>query len=76
MEEATSVGTGNSLIRQCIYILDAIYTNYDFMDFITTLHLIEVNLFENVYDSLESFKSAVLSIPQITAEFIDGIDLR
>lgn len=76
MEEVTSVGTGNSLIRQCIYILDAIYTNYNFMDFISPLHLIEVDLFNNLFEDLESFKNVILSIPQITAEFINDIDLK
>lgn len=46
------------------------------MDFISTLHLIEVNLFNNLYKDLESFKNDILAIPQVTTEFIDDIDLK
>lgn len=46
------------------------------MDFISPLHLIEVDLFNNLFEDLESFKNVILSIPQITAEFINDIDLK
>lgn len=75
MNNVKSISTGNSLIKTCTCILDAIYTSYDCIKFISTLRRIESNLSLNYYETVESLKEDIqVNIPLIPEEFIDSVE--
>ncbi|GAA5796314.1 hypothetical protein HPULCUR_001684 [Helicostylum pulchrum] len=52
-----SVSTGDSLMRQCVLVLDAIYSHFNCVEYITTLQRIEANLFNNAYKNFDDFQN-------------------
>lgn len=70
-----SVSTGDSPLRQCVLVLDAIYSQFDCVEFITTLQRIEASLFNSAYKNFDDFKNELLAIPQITTEFLNSVEL-
>lgn len=71
-----SVSTGDSLLRQCVLTLDAIYSSFDCSEYIKTLVLIERKLFDKHFNNLESFRQELITIPGVTTEFIESINLK
>lgn len=70
-----SVSTGDSLMRQCVLVLDAIYSHFNCVEYITTLQRIEANLFNNAYKNFDDFQNELLVISEITTEFLNSIEL-
>ncbi|KAI8068976.1 hypothetical protein BDF21DRAFT_110324 [Thamnidium elegans] len=70
-----SVSTGDSLMRQCVLVLDAICSQFNCVEFITTLQRIEANLFSSAYKNFNDFQNELLTISQITPEFLNSIEL-
>lgn len=59
--EVTTLDSKETLTRQCVYILDKIYSNYDCTFIIKLLHDIEVKLFDNFYSDQTQFIQDILT---------------
>lgn len=76
MNNAKSISTGDSLMKTCTWVLDAIYSCYDCVEFIEQLQLIERELSYKNYNDFHSFTADILDkVPQVKKEFIESIDL-